>query len=165
MPTPAYRFRNTWWLAAPPARVFDAIVDLAEYPRWWPDVRAVRRLGDDTAEVVCRSNLPYRLTLLMHRTEQDERAGRMAVRLDGDLVGWLTGRVSAVGGGTTLEIAQEVDARKSLLRALSPIARPIFRGNHALMMRRGRRGLAEHLDHGGHPAVDRTSGAGRDPLP
>ncbi|MFE0023152.1 SRPBCC family protein [Amycolatopsis sp. NPDC059021] len=141
-----YRFRSTWLLpAVAPERVFGAVVDLESYPRWWADVRSVRQLDEDTAELVCRSRLPFRLVVRMHRDQQDERAGRVRVRLSGDLEGVLAGTIGPAREGTRLEIAQDVLARKPLLRKLDTVARPIFRVNHALMMRRGHRGLLGYL--------------------
>ncbi|QRP48935.1 SRPBCC family protein [Amycolatopsis sp. FDAARGOS 1241] len=141
-----YRFRSTWWLPAAPApRVFDAVVDLEAYPRWWSDVRSVRRVDDDTAEVVCQSNLPYRIAIAMHREEQDLDSGHLRVGLSGDLEGFLAGALHVVGPGTRLEITQHVRARKPLLRRLDVVARPFFRANHAWMMRRGHRGLITYL--------------------
>lgn len=141
-----YRFSSTWLLpGTAPARVFGAVTDLAGYPRWWSDVRTVRRVDDDTAELVCRSRLPFRLVVRMHRDHQDERAGLLRVRLSGDLDGVLAGAVRAAGAGTLLEITQDVQARKELLRRLDAVARPLFRANHALMMRRGHRGLRTYL--------------------
>ena len=141
-----YRFSSTWLLpGAAPERVFGAVTDLAGYPRWWSDVRTVRRVDDDTAELICRSRLPFRLVVRMHREHQDERAGLMRVRLSGDLDGVLAGAVRAAGADTLLEITQDVQARKELLRRLDAVARPLFRANHALMMRRGHRGLSAHL--------------------
>ncbi|MBB4682973.1 SRPBCC family protein [Amycolatopsis jiangsuensis] len=141
-----YRFRSSWWLPdVPVARVFDAVVDLESYPRWWPDVRTVRRIDDDTAEVVCRSRLPYRLVVSMRREHQDPVGGQVRVRLGGDLDGILAGVLHPVGGGTRLEITQHVRARKLLLRRLDGVARPFFRANHAWMMSRGHRGLSAYL--------------------
>ncbi|MEV6620496.1 SRPBCC family protein [Amycolatopsis sp. NPDC051106] len=141
-----YRFSSTWLLpGTAPERVFGAVTDLAGYPRWWSDVRTVRRVDDDTAELVCRSRLPFRLVVRMHREHQDERAGLMRVRLSGDLDGVLAGAVHAAGADTLLRITQDVQARKELLRRLDAVARPLFRANHALMMRRGHRGLRSYL--------------------
>jgi hypothetical protein len=81
----------------------------------------------------------------MHRTEQDEPAGRLRVELTGDLEGSLAGLVVPGTAATRLEITQEVVARKPLLQRLDRLARPVFRANHALMMRRGQRGLRVHL--------------------
>ncbi|MGW4489264.1 SRPBCC family protein [Amycolatopsis sp. NPDC004368] len=141
-----YQFSSTWWLPAAPARrVFDAVVDLEAYPLWWPDVRSVSRVDDDTAEVVCRSRLPYRLVIAMHREEQDLATGHLRVGLSGDLEGFLAGALHVVGAGTRLEITQHVRARKPLLRKLDAVARPFFRANHAWMMSRGHRGLLTYL--------------------
>ncbi|MEU0795441.1 SRPBCC family protein [Amycolatopsis sp. NPDC005961] len=141
-----YRFSSTWLLpGTAPDRVFGAVTDLAGYPRWWSDVRTVRRVDDDTAELICRSRLPFRLVVRMHREHQDERAGLLRVRLSGDLDGVLAGAVRAAGAGTLLQITQDVQARKELLRRLDAVARPLFRANHALMMRRGHRGLRTYL--------------------
>ncbi|MFD2471148.1 SRPBCC family protein [Amycolatopsis silviterrae] len=141
-----YSFRSVWWLPTTlPERVFDAIVDLEAYPRWWPDVQSVRQVDDDTAQVVCRSRLPYRIVVAMHREQQDAAGLRVRVRLSGDLDGVLAGAIRAAGGGTTLEITQHVRARKPLLRRLDVVARPFFRANHAWMMRRGHHGLAGYL--------------------
>jgi uncharacterized protein YndB with AHSA1/START domain len=139
-----YRFQDIWFIAAPAPSVFDAVVDLARYPQWWPDVRSVHRIDDDTAELVCRATLPYELVLRMRRAEQDAPAGRLRVHLSGDLEGSLAALVVGHPSGTRLDITQHVVATKPLLRRL-PIARPLFRVNHALMMRRGQRGLRRFL--------------------
>lgn len=59
------------------------------------------------------------------------------------------GPVPGSGGGhasvARLVIDQRVVVTKPLLRALAPVARPLFRANHTLMMRRGQRGLRAYL--------------------
>ncbi|GAA4553064.1 SRPBCC family protein [Amycolatopsis samaneae] len=141
-----YRFRSTWFFPdVPPERVFGAVVDLESYPLWWADVRTVRQVDADTAELVCRSRLPFRLVVRMHRDEQDELTGRVRVLLSGDLEGVLAGAIGSARAGARLEITQDVLARKPLLRKLNAVARPVFRVNHAMMMRRGHRGLLGYL--------------------
>lgn len=140
-----YRFQDSWSLAAPVERVFGAVVDLESYPRWWPDVRSVHQVDEDTAELVCRAMLPYSLVIRMRRELDDPASGRMRVGLSGDLEGSLAGVVTPHGDGTRLVITQDVVARKRLLRRLAPLARPAFLLNHALMMWRGERGLRAHL--------------------
>lgn len=145
-----YRFRSVWSLEVAAARLFHALVDLANYPAWWPDIRSVSRVDEDTAEFTCRAVLPYALVFRLHRAEQDEAAGRLRVEVTGDLEGYVQGRVQ---GGVAehessrarLEISQEVVVNKRLLRWLAPVARPVFRANHAMMMRRGYRGLRAYL--------------------
>ncbi|SFB52412.1 Polyketide cyclase / dehydrase and lipid transport [Amycolatopsis marina] len=140
-----YRFRSVWSVEAPVPTVFGVLVDLGGYPDWWPDVRTVRQIDEDTAEVSCRATLPYTIVLRMVRVEENAEAGRLRVRLSGDLDGELHCELSRVPGGTRLDIGQVVGVRKPLLRALSPLARPVLRANHALMMRRGQRSLRAHL--------------------
>ncbi len=140
-----YRFRNVWAVRATAGRVFDALVDLDSYPAWWPDIRAVNRVDDDTAELVCRSTLPYVLTFRLHRAEEDAGKGRMRVDMTGDLEGYVQGVVAARTQGAVLAISQRVVVNKPLLRALAPVARPVFRANHALMMWRGQRGFRAYL--------------------
>lgn len=140
-----YRFTSVWLLGAPSTAVFDAVVDLASYPAWWPDIRSVLQLDEDTADVVCRASLPYAIRFRMRRAMQDSRAGRVRVELSGDIEGSLHGRLTARQAGTRLVIAQHVVVHKRLLRTFAPVARPLFRANHAAMMRRGQRGLASYI--------------------
>ena len=140
-----YRFRSVWSIEAPLPTVFGVLVDLGGYPDWWADVRDVHEIDEDTAELTCRATLPYTIVLRMVRIEENADAGRLRVRLSGDLDGELRCSLSRVPGGTRLDIGQVVCVRKPLLRALSPLARPVLRANHALMMRHGQRGLRAHL--------------------
>ena len=140
-----YRFRDIWSVSARTALVFDALTDLLSWPRWWPDVRAARRIDDDTAEITCRAVLPYALTIRLHRAEQDQRTGRLRVDMTGDLDGYCEGVVHEHPGGAALAIDQRVAVTRPLLRAFAPVARPLFSANHAVMMWRGERGLRGYL--------------------
>ncbi|MCT2587000.1 polyketide cyclase [Actinophytocola gossypii] len=140
-----YRFHAVWSLPAAASRVFEALVDLTSWPLWWRDVRAVHRVDDDTAELVCRSTLPYALIFRLHRAVQDERSGRLRVDMTGDLEGHTEAVVTGTGVAH-LVIDQQVVVTKPLLRAFAPVARPLLLANHALMMRRGQRGLRTYLN-------------------
>jgi hypothetical protein len=141
-----YRFRTVWSIEVAAARLFGALVDLANYPLWWPDIRTATKVDDDTAEFTCRSTLPYTLVFRLHRNLQDEDAGHLRVDMSGDLEGYVQGIVAAnTEHHASLEISQQVVVHKKLLRRLAPVARPLFRANHALMMRRGYRGLRAYL--------------------
>lgn len=141
-----YRFHSAWRLCAPTDDVFRALVELDDYPLWWPEVRAVHRLPDDeTRRLVCRSLLPYDLVFTLRQVLRDRRAGIIEAGLDGDLEGSSRWTVSTAPGGTLAVFDQQVVVNKSLLRRLSLIGRPAFVANHTLMMSHGRRGVTAYL--------------------
>ena len=141
MAGPAYTFASEWAVPAPPDEVYDVLVDVAGYPSWWPQVRAVVRLDDDVALVACRSLLPYPLHLEMRPVVRDRDAGVLDASLDGDLVGRVRWSLRAEGTGTRMRFDQEVTVPSRLLGLAGAVARPVLVGNHAWMMRGGRRGL------------------------
>ncbi|WP_328222612.1 SRPBCC family protein [Streptomyces sp. NBC_00310] len=140
-----YRFRTLWSLPAPPAAVYDMLQRADDYPRWWPQVREVIRIDDTTGTVRIRSLLPYDLAFTARELRRDTAAGILEIGMTGDLDGWARWTLTADGAGTLARYDQEVDVTKPLLRRLAVPGRPVFRANHALMMRAGRRGLLAYL--------------------
>ncbi|MGW8063324.1 SRPBCC family protein [Streptomyces ziwulingensis] len=147
-----HRFRSLWPLPAPVPAVYRELERIDDYPRWWPQVREVTRLDDTGGVVRFRSLLPYDLTATLREERRDPAAGVLEVAMSGDMEGWARWTVGPHGSGTLARYDQEVHVRKPLLRRLAVPGRPLFRANHRLMMRAGRRGLAAHLE-GGRPAV------------
>ncbi|MEU0333696.1 SRPBCC family protein [Streptomyces sp. NPDC006193] len=140
-----HRFRSLWPLPAPPSAVYAELERIEDYPRWWPQVRAVTRLDDTTGVIVVRSWLPYGLTLTAREARRDPAAGVLQVTLSGDLEGWARWTVTPGGPGTLARYDQDVEVAKPLLRRLAVPGRPVLRANHRLMMRGGRRGLLRRL--------------------
>ncbi|SOB80485.1 SRPBCC family protein [Streptomyces sp. 1331.2] len=161
-----YRFRGSWRLAAPTSAVYAALEDVRSYPLWWPEISEVRPTGEETGDVVVRALLPYRLVISLEVRRRDPAAGVLEAAMRGDLNGWSrftvtpngpggpdgeggTGRASGAGGagGVGCRVLFEEDTRpgKPLLRRLALPLHPVFRANHAVMMLRGRRGLAAYL--------------------
>jgi hypothetical protein len=140
-PPNLYRFASRWTLAAPVGRVFGVLEDVDTYPRWWPQVRSVRRLAGDRAAVECRSVLPYTLRFLAMALEHDRPAGRLRVALSGDLDGFAAWTLHSFGEHTELRYDQEVLVNKALVRGLGAVVRPVLVLNHQVMMRAGRHGL------------------------
>ncbi|WP_037860077.1 SRPBCC family protein [Streptomyces sp. NRRL S-340] len=140
-----YRFRSLWPLPAPPAAVYGALERIEDYPRWWRQVREVRRTDATTGVVRIRSLLPYDMTFTAREVRRDPAAGVLEVAMSGDIDGWARWTLTARGAGTLARYDQVVDVNKPLLRRLAVPGRPVFRLNHRLMMRSGRRGLAARL--------------------
>ncbi|MEU6808776.1 SRPBCC family protein [Streptomyces sp. NPDC046831] len=141
-----YRFRSLWALPVPPAAVYGALERIEDYPRWWPQVRAVERVEDTTALLRIRSLLPYDLVVTAREARREPDAGVLEVALSGDLDGWARWTVAPHGPGTLARYDQVVEVNKPLLRRFAVPGRPVFRLNHRLMMRSGRRGLAAGLE-------------------
>jgi hypothetical protein len=141
-----YRFRSLWPLDAPPARVYEVLERPEDYPRWWPQVREVTRIDDTTGVIRIRSLLPYDMTFTAREARRDPAAGILETTLWGDIDGWARWTVTAHGSGTLARYDQAVVVDKPLLRRLAVPGRPVFRLNHRLMMRAGRRGLSAYLE-------------------
>lgn len=141
-----YRFLSRWPLPAPPAAVHAALERAEDYPRWWPQVREVTRLDGTTGVVTVRSFLPYGLTFTAREVRRDPVAGVLEIAMAGDLEGWARWTVTAHGSGSLARYEQVVDVTKPLLRRFAVPGRPLFRANHRLMMRAGRRGLLRYLE-------------------
>ena len=140
-----YRFRSLWALPAPAPDVYRALERIEDYPRWWPQVREVTRRDDTSGVLRVRSLLPYDLTTVLREGRREPAVGVLEVVMSGDMEGWARWTVASHGSGTVVRYDQEVVVGKPLLRRLAVPGRPLFRANHRLMMRAGRRGLAAHL--------------------
>ncbi|MGW6947257.1 SRPBCC family protein [Streptomyces xanthophaeus] len=144
-----YRFRSVWDLDAPHTRVYAVLERMGEYPRWWPQFRRVERVDDRTGTALIRSALPYALHVTTTELLRDPRRGVLEVALAGDIEGWARWTVRPRGGPgaprTRALYEQEVEVRLPLLRRLAVPGRPVFRLNHALMMRAGQQALAARL--------------------
>jgi hypothetical protein len=140
-----YRFRSDWSVDCLPADAFEVLADLGSYPLWWPEVRRAVQVGEERAELHCRSFLPYELVFeASHHTRDSENLVLIA-NLEGDLNGTVGWRIHSRGRGARLVYDQEVAVGKPLLRALGPLLRPALVANHQVMMRHGKRGLATYL--------------------
>jgi hypothetical protein len=105
----------------------------------------VTRLDGVTGVLTIRSFLPYAMTFTAREVRRDPVAGVLEVALSGDIEGWARWTVTAAGSGSLARYDQVVDVNKPLLRRFAVPGRPVFRANHWLMMRAGRRGLTAYL--------------------
>jgi hypothetical protein len=135
-----YRFSSTFTLEAPRKRVHDVLVDLELYAEWWPQVRAVAKIDDDHALVVCRSALPYDLELELSAVRRD--LDLLEVGIDGPIRGWARYRLDEQGpGSTSLRFEQEVRAEAPMFVVASYVVRPLLVWNHQRMMVGAEQGL------------------------
>lgn len=147
-----FRFSSSFNLAAPQEQVRELLTDLASYSEWWPQVRAVARVDDDRALVVCRSALPYDLDLEL--TAVNRELPVLEVAIDGPIRGWARYHLSELPsdagspGGTAVRFEQEVHAEARLLKLASYAARPLLTWNHHQMMRGAEQGLRAVLGTG-----------------
>jgi uncharacterized protein YndB with AHSA1/START domain len=142
-----YRFRCDWSLPAPPAAVYRVLEQVDGYPGWWPQVREVTALDAHSGTARFRSVLPYDLLVTARETRRDPAAGVLEIAMSGDLDGWARWTLRPAPGGATLaRYDQEVEVTRPLMRRLAVPCRPVFRLNHTLMMRAGRRGLVRRLE-------------------
>ncbi|MET9322182.1 SRPBCC family protein [Streptomyces sp. NPDC003038] len=144
-----YRFRSVWDLDAPPSAVYAVLEQGEEYPSWWPQIRRTEPAGDRAGGALVRSVLPYALHVTATELLRAPGRGVLEVALHGDIDGWARWTVRPRGGPdgrrTRVLYEQEVEVRRPLMRWLALPGRPVFRLNHSLLMRAGRRGLAAHL--------------------
>jgi hypothetical protein len=139
-----YRFSSEFAVEAPRERVHAVLLDLEHYGAWWPQVRAVAKVDDDHALVVCRSTLPYHLELALEARRRN--LDLLEVGLDGALRGWARFRLSEDGPArTSVRFEQEVRAVAPLVALASYAARPLLTWNHHRMMLGAERGLRERL--------------------
>jgi hypothetical protein len=154
-----YVFRSVWQVQAPLADLIPVLNDIESYPAWWPEIRAVRPLGDDRFEVVARSFLPYELRFVSEAAADEPTPGVINARLSGDMEGTVRWTVEQLDAGCRLVYDQEVTTHKRLLNVMAPVARPGFKANHAVMMRHGESGLRTFMagyargSAGGHRTV------------
>lgn len=138
----SFTFSDSWLVAAPVDDVAATLVDLEHYPQWWPQVRAVAKLGPDTAWVRCRSALPYTLDLVLDAVSRTPPVVEVAI--GGDLDGFARFTLTAEARGTRLDFAQEVTVG-GLLALASYGGRWLLVWNHRRMMAGCRDGLATRV--------------------
>jgi len=140
-----------WQLAAPVERVWHALTEAEEWPRWWRYVREVeqRRPGDEHGVGAVRrfawsSRLPYGLAFDVEVVES-VRNRRLRGRASGQLEGEGLWELFPVGDTTRVRYTWRVELTRPWMRSLAPLAAPLFRWNHEGVMRAGGEGLARHL--------------------
>ena len=87
-----------------------------------------------------KGRLPYHLHTRSVIVEHDPPR-RIAAEVDGDLRGRGTWTLTPTPTGTHVRFDWQVHADRKLLRALTPVLRPVFRWNHNWAIARAKEGL------------------------
>ena len=146
-----YALVSTWRFDAPRRTVWNAIQDVEYWPRWWRFVERVEELerGDPDGVGALRrytwtSRLPYSLSFDM-RVSAVRPLELLEARACGELNGvgrWVFGEDN---GLTIVRYEWTVATAKRWMNLLAPLLAPVFRWNHAQVMREGERGLTQYL--------------------
>jgi uncharacterized protein YndB with AHSA1/START domain/quercetin dioxygenase-like cupin family protein len=155
-PAASYLFVDEWDVVAPPEAVFDALADARTYPQWWRPVylgaQADGRVALGTASTQhFKGRLPYHLHTSSVIAELDP-PHRVTADVEGDLRGRGTWTLTPTAAGTHVRFDWQVYADRKLLRALTPVLRPLFRWNHNWAIARAIDGLEPYAQRAGAAA-------------
>jgi hypothetical protein len=147
-----FRFVTLWTIEAPRSAVCDAIEHSLEWPQWWPGVEKVEELARGDANGIgsvrrylWKGRLPYRLGFDIRVTRMQSLTMVEGIAC-GDVEGVGRWSFTSEGALTVARYDWQVRPTARWMRILSPLARPVFRWNHDILMKQGARGLAQRLD-------------------
>jgi hypothetical protein len=154
LPTASNEFRipTRWRVRGRIGDVADILSDPLSFPRWWGQVYlGVQRLSSGDADgigqriaVHSRGWLPYHLHWTGTLVAAD-LPHRWTIRAEGDLTGIGHWHLTQDGDDTDIRFDWSVAADRPILRALSPVLKPLFAWNHRWAMARGLEGLKREL--------------------
>jgi hypothetical protein len=143
-----FEFFDEWRLATGSDAVWTVIRDVEGWPNWWRSVRSITPVPEKTAlsyEFRFRTRLPYDMAFAAELT-RDDRLLWAGVQVTGRVAGSGRCAASAIDGGTLVRFDWWVSPQLAWMRAVAPLARPIFSWNHRSLMAEGAVGLARRLD-------------------
>lgn len=141
-----YRFESRWRVPASPEEVTEILGDANSLPRWWPEVYLdVRETEPGVYFLHTRGRLPYTLRWSFRVTESHPPYG-FSLEAWGDLNGTGVWTFTRDGDHTNIHYLWIVQARKPLLRWLSPLLKPVFSANHRWAMARGEESLIREIE-------------------
>lgn len=151
--TDAYHFVTSIELEAPVHVVWDALADSETWPSWWRWLREAEVLESGAEDGLGRrvrnhivSPLLYRLTYDGLVTTVEEQCF-VEFEASGDLIGIGRFTLQPTGsGGSMLDFDWVVETPKTWMRAMAPIARPLFIRSHHRLMDDFAHGLSRHLE-------------------
>lgn len=147
----AYEFVTIWRVHAPIETLWEEIYYSERWPEWWQGVEEVEELveGDDLGvgsirRYTWKSKLPYKLTFNVE-TVRVEPPNILEGRAFGELEGTGLWTLTEDKEITVARYDWQVSTTKEWMNYLAPLARPIFKWNHDVVMSWGARGLEKRL--------------------
>lgn len=147
----SYSFMTTWRIEAPVDKVWDAIYNSQRWPSWWKGVEKVAEIkkGDERGigsvrRYTWKGRLPYALTFDLRLT-RNEKPFKLEGVAQGELEGTGRWELAQEGVVTTVRYYWDVRTTKRWMNLLTPVARPLFKLNHDVIMKQGGEGLARLL--------------------
>jgi uncharacterized protein YndB with AHSA1/START domain len=132
-------------MTADVSRVWAALTAVDEYRRWWPWLRefdASSLAAGEQWRCAVRPPLPYvvRFTVSLVGVVEHEQ---IDARVDGDIAGDATVRISPVDGGSEVRLSSRLRPAGRGLALLAAVARPIVARAHDWIIDTGARQFAD----------------------
>lgn len=145
-----YHFESIWLFSADKNTVWEALIDPANWPKWWSGLRASRVTNHHPAGPGSRIQLGWtapmgyqlNFSLVLKTIDAPNRTTFTAA---GDLDGQGSCEVTAHQSGTRVRIIWNVTTSKPWMNRFAILLKPLFSLNHFWLMRSGERGLRRYL--------------------
>lgn len=146
-----YQLVSIWHLDAPAEQVWQVLIEAERWPDWWPFVEAVEKIapGEPSGQhsvwrYTWKTMLPYKLRFELCVT-RIEAPALLEANVTGDVAGRGICRIDRIDDHTLVCYEWNVRTCRPWMKWLAPIARPVFRWNHRMVMKRGGAQLAKRL--------------------
>jgi hypothetical protein len=146
-----YVFVTLWRVVGNVDRVYRVLVDIKNYPRWWPEVylrveplTPLKKTIGDRVRLLTRGKLPYKIRWQSEIVQANPPHG-FIIRATGDFDGRGIRSLKQQGSDVALTFDWRLRVQKRLIRNSSWLFKPLFRWNHRWAMARGQEGLSREM--------------------
>jgi uncharacterized protein YndB with AHSA1/START domain len=146
-----FELTSHWHIPASIDRVWAALIQSQDWPKWWPYVREVITVKEGTPDglgsvqrIRWATRLPYEVMFDVEVVEVI-RLRKLRGVARGELQGQGTWLLERDGTATQVTYLWQVDLGKAWMRWSAPLLAPVFRWNHNGLMESGEKGLTRHL--------------------